>query len=217
MWKTIRGRRAHRVRVLPRCADAKFMQRMLRNDICKKGGIKMTILLDLGINMGTHKNGINSLLERLDGLIRFDGVLSCNVIWHEIIYNLGIDLNQKILSAFDIKDLESKIYGIKSIKVCTNDFTNTACLLFEGDMVAKKDDISSDVAADLASAYKNLNSLQKKIGVEMQISIGFAGVKSLKDNSVLSTFISKSELDKVADHIAPIRNAIDSSIRQITK
>lgn len=179
----------------------------------------MTILLDLGINIETHKNDINSLLERLDWLIRFDGVLSGNVIWHEIIYNLGLDLDKKILSAFDIKDLEYKIYGIKSIKVCINDFTNTACLLFEGDMVAKKGDISSDVAADLASAYKNLNSLQKKIGVEMQISIGFTGVKvkSLKDNSVLSTFISKSELDKIADPIAPIRNAIDSSIRQITK
>ena len=179
----------------------------------------MTISLDLGINMGIHKNAINSLLERLDGLIRFDGVLSGNVIWHEILYNLGIDLDQKILSAFGIKDLESKIYGIKSIKVCTYEFTNNARLLFEGDMVAKKDNISSDVAADLASAYKNINSLQEKTGVEMQISIGFTGVKvkSLKDNSVLSTFISESELDKVDDPIALIRNAIDSSIRQITK
>ena len=179
----------------------------------------MTILLDLGINIGTHKNAINSLLERLNGLIRFDGVLSGNTIWHEIIYNLGIDLDQKILSAFDIKDLESKIYGIKSIKVCTNDFTNNACLLFEGDMVSKKDDISSDVAAALTNAYEELNSLQEKTGVEMQISIGVAGVKvkSLKDNTILSTFISKSELDKVADPITPIRNAIDSSIRQITK
>ena len=179
----------------------------------------MTISLDLGINTGMHKNGINSLLERLDGLIRFDGVLSGNVIWHEIIYNLGIDLDQKILSAFAIKDLESKIYGIKSIKVCTNDFTNNACLLFEGDIVAKKDDISSDVAAALANAYEELNSLQKKTGIEMQISIGFTGVKvkSLKDNTVLSTFISTSELDKVADITEQIRNAIDNSIRQITK
>lgn len=179
----------------------------------------MTISLDLGINTGMHKNGINSLLERLDGLIRFDGVLSGNVIWHQIIYNLGLDLDQKILSAFGIKDLESKIYGIKSIKVCTNDFTNNAYLLFEGDMVAKKDYISSDVAAALANAYEELNSLQEKIGIEMQIIIGFTGVKvkSLKDNTVLSTFISKSELDKVADITATIRNAIDSSIQKITK
>lgn len=179
----------------------------------------MTISLDLGINIGTHKNAINSLLERLDGLIRFDGVLSGNVIWHEIIYNLGIDLDKKILSAFGIKDLESKIYGIKSIKVCTYDFSNNARLLFERDIVAKKDDISSDMAAVLSNAYEELNSLQEKTGVEMQISIGFSGikVKSLKDNSVLSTFISKSELDKVSDPIAPIRNAIDSSIRRITK
>lgn len=179
----------------------------------------MTISLDLGINIVTHKNAINSLLERLDGLIRFDGVLSGNVIWHEIIYNLGIDLDKKILSAFGIKDLESKIYGIKSIKVCTYDFSNNAHLLFERDIVAKKDDISSDIAAALSNAYEELNSLQEKTGVEMQISIGFTGVKvkSLKDNTILSTFISKSELDKVADSIATIRNAIDSSIRQITK
>lgn len=192
---------------------------MLRDDIRKKGGTKMTISLDLGINIGTHKNAINSLLERLDLLIRFDGVLSGNVIWHEIIYNLGIDLDKKILSAFGIKDLESKIYGIKSIKVCTYDFSNNARLLFEGDIVAKKDDISSDIAAALSNTYEELNSLQEKTGVEMQISIGFTGVKvkSLKDNTILSTFISKSELDKVADHITLIRNAIDSSIRQITK
>ena len=80
-------------------------------------------------------------------------------------------------------------------------------------------DLNSDVAAALASAYKDLNSLQEKTGVDMQISIGFTGVKvkSLKDNTVLSKFISKSELDKVADITSPIRNAIDSSIQQITK
>ena len=82
-----------------------------------------------------------------------------------------------------------------------------------------KDNRTNNLAAALANAYEELNSLQEKIGVEMQISIGFTGikVKSLKDNTVLSTFISKSELDKVADPIAPIRNAIDSSIRKITK
>lgn len=79
--------------------------------------------------------------------------------------------------------------------------------------------LNSDLVAALANAYEELNSLQEKTGVEMQISIGFTGVKvkSLKDNTVLSTFISKSELDKVADITALIRNAIDNSIRQITK
>ena len=92
-------------------------------------------------------------------------------------------------------------------------------LLKKGDITVEEDNRTNNLSADLESAYKELNSLQEKIGIDMQISIGFAGikVKSLKDNSVLSTFISKSELDKVADPIAPIRNAIDSSIRQITK
>ena len=78
---------------------------------------------------------------------------------------------------------------------------------------------TNNLAAALANAYEELNSLQEKTGVEMQISIGFTGVKvkSLKDNTVLSKFISKSELDKVADITSPIRNAIDSSIQQITK
>lgn len=79
--------------------------------------------------------------------------------------------------------------------------------------------LNSDLVSALANAYEELNSLQEKTGVEMQISIGFTGVKvkSLKDNTVLSTFISKSELDKVSDITSPIRNAIDSSIQQITK
>ena len=79
--------------------------------------------------------------------------------------------------------------------------------------------LNSDLAAALTNAYEELNSLQEKTGVEMQISIGFTGVKvkSLKDNTVLSKFISKSELDKVDDIAAAIRNAIDSSIQQITK
>ena len=78
---------------------------------------------------------------------------------------------------------------------------------------------TNNLASALTNAYEELNSLQEKTGVEMQISIGFTGVKvkSLKDNTVLSTFISKSELDKVSDITAQIRNAIDSSIQQITK
>ena len=177
----------------------------------------MTISLDLGINTETHKNGINSLLERLDGLIRFDGVLSGNVIWHEIIYNLGIDLDQKILSAFDIKDLESKIYGIKSIKVYTNDFTKNAYLLFEGDMVAKKDDISSDVAEALAKVYEKLNSLQEKAGVKIEANITTNGIniESSKDNLVYCIIIPKCELDEVVDITIPIDNALDTAIKKI--
>lgn len=177
----------------------------------------MTISLDLGINTVTHKNGINSLLERLDGLIRFDGVLSGNVIWHEIIYNLGIDLDQKILSAFDIKDLEYKIYGIKSIKVCTNDFTNNACLLFEGDMAANRDDISRDAAEDLAKVYAKLNSLQEKYGIKIEATITTDGIniESSKDNLVYHIIIPKRELDEVIDITIPIENALDTAIKKI--
>ena len=177
----------------------------------------MIISLDLGINTETHKNGINSLLERLDELIRFDGVLSGNVIWHEIIYNLGLDLDQKILSAFDIKDLEHKIYGIKYIKVCTNDFTNNACLLFEGNMVAKKDDISSDAAEAFAKVYVKLNSLQEKYGVKIDATITTDGIniESSKDNLVYRIIIPKRELDEVVDITISIENALDTAIKKI--
>ena len=82
-----------------------------------------------------------------------------------------------------------------------------------------KDNRTNNLSAALENAYKELNSLQEKTGIEMQISIGFTGVKvkSLKDNTVLSTFITKSELDKASDITSTIRNAINSSIQKITK
>ena len=145
--------------------------------------------------------------------------LSGDTIRFEILYYLGIDYEKEIMNTFGIKYLKTKIYGIKSAELYNDDFDNRAFLLFKGDIVVEEDNRTNNLAAALANAYEELNSLQEKTGVEMQISIGFTGVKvkSLKDNTVLSTFISKSELDKVADITAPIRNAIDNSIQKITK
>ena len=123
------------------------------------------------------------------------------------------------MNAFGIEDLKTKICGIKYAELCNDVFANRIFLLFKGDIFVKKDSSTSDLSDALANVYKELNSLQENTGVEMQISVGFTGVKvkSLKDNTVLSTFVTKSELDKVADITAPIRNAIYSSIQQITK
>lgn len=166
------------------------------------------------------KDNIDALLKKLDVLIQNSGgVLSGDTIRFEILYYLGIDYEKEIMNAFGIKYLKTKIYGIKSAELYNDVFTNRAFLLFKGDIIVEEDNGTNDLAAALANAYEELNSLQEKTGVEMQISIGFAGikVKSLKDNTVLSKFISKSELNKVVDATAPIRNAIDSSIQQITK
>lgn len=166
------------------------------------------------------KDNVDALLKKLDVLIRNSGgVLSGNTIRFEISYYLGIDYEKEVMNAFGIEDLKTKICGIKSAELCNDVFANRTFLLFEGDIIVEEDNRTNNLAAALANAYEELNSLQEKTEVEMQISIGFAGVKvkSLKDNTVLSTFISKSELDKIADPIAPIRSAIDSSIRQITK
>ena len=166
------------------------------------------------------KDNVDALLKKLNALIKNSGgVLSGDTIRFEILYYLGIDYEKEIMNAFGIKHLKTKIYGIKSSELYNDDFANRAFLLFKGDIIAEEYNRTNNLAAALENAYEELNSLQEKTGVEMQISIGFTGVKvkSLKDNTVLSTFISKSELDKVADITAPIRNAIDNSIQQITK
>ena len=165
------------------------------------------------------KDNVDALLKKLNVLIQNScGVLSGYAIRFEILYYLGIDYEKEVMNAFGIKHLKTKIYGIKSAELY-NDAFDDAFLLFKGDIIVEEDNRTNNLAAALANAYEELNSLQEKTGVEMQISIGFTGVKvkSLKDNTVLSTFISKSELDKVADVTAPIRNAIDNSIQQITK
>ena len=165
------------------------------------------------------KDNVDALLKKLNVLIQNSGgVLSGDAIHFEILYYLGIDYEKKVMNAFGIKHLKTKIYGIKSAELY-NDAFDDAFLLFKGDIIVEEDNRANNLAAALANAYEELNSLQEKTGIEMQISIGFTGVKvkSLKDNTVLSTFISKSELDKVADITAPIRNAIDNSIQQITK
>ena len=55
-----------------------------------------------------------------------------------------------------------------------------------------KDNRTNNLSTALENAYKELNSLQEKTGVEMQISIGFTGVKvkSLKDNTLSLQSIS---------------------------
>ena len=166
------------------------------------------------------KDNVDALLKKINVLIQNSGgVLSGDAIRFEIIYYLGIDYEKEVMNAFGIEDLKTQICGIKYAELYNDVFDNRIFLLFEGDIFVKKDSSTSDLVKALGVAYKELNSLQEKIGVEMQISIGFTGakVKSLKDNTVLSTFISKSELDKVADITTPIKNAIDSSIQQITK
>ena len=165
------------------------------------------------------KDSVDALLKKLDVLIQNSGgVLSGDAIRFEILYYLGIDYGKEIMNAFGIKYLKTKIYGIKSAELYNDDFDDTF-LLLKGDIIVEEDNRTNNLASAFANAYEELNSLQEKTGVEMQISIGFTGVKvkSLKDNTVLSTFISKSELDKVANITAPIRNAIYNSIQQITK
>ena len=165
------------------------------------------------------KDNVDALFKKLNVLIQNSGgVLSGDAIRFEILYYLGIDYEKEVMNAFGIKHLKTKIYGIKSAELYNDAFDDTF-LLLKGDIIVEGDNRTNNLASALSNAYEELNSFQEKTGIEMQISIGFTGVKvkSLKDNTVLSKFISKSELDKVADITSPIRNAIDSSIQQITK
>ena len=192
----------------------------LNSDLVRYARIKMKNAIYLNSDLVKYaKDNVDALLKKLNVLIQNSGgVLSGDAIHFEILYYLGIDYEKKVMNAFGIKHLKTKIYGIKSAELY-NDAFDDAFLLFKGDIIVEEDNRANNLAAALANAYEELNSLQEKTGVEMQISIGFTGVKvkSLKDNTVLSTFISKSELDKVDNITEPIRNAIDSSIQQITK
>ena len=192
----------------------------LNSDLVRYARIKMKNAIYLNSDLVRYaKDNVDALLKKLNVLIQNSGgVLSGDAIHFEILYYLGIDYEKEVMNAFGIKHLKTKIYGIKSAELY-NDAFDDAFLLFKGDIIVEEDNRTNNLAAALANAYEELNSLQEKTGVEMQISIGFTGVKvkSLKDNTVLSTFISKSELDKVADITAPLSNAIDNSIKKIIK
>ena len=161
---------------------------------------------------------IDTMLKRFKVLIRAsDGVLSGNIIWNKIFYNLGIDAEKEILDAFDINDLNDEIYGIKSVALYKDPSTYEKFLLFDVDDGNEEEVSTRDAAEAFAKVYAKLNSLQEKNGVKIEANITTDGIniKSSKDNLVYRIIIPKHELDEVVDITIPIENALDTVIKKI--
>lgn len=180
--------------------------------------MKNTIHLSNDLLMQCKKDAINTMLKRFETLIRAtDGVLSGNIIWRKILYNLGIDTEKEILNAFGINDLEAKIYGIKSAVLYKDPSTYETFLLFNIDNGDEEGVSARDAAEAFAKVYAKLNSLQEKAGVKIEATVTTDGIniESSKDNLVYRIIIPKRELDEVVDITMPIENALDTVIKKI--
>lgn len=165
-----------------------------------------------------NRFAIDAMLKRFEVLIRStDGVLSGNIIWRKILHNLGIDTEKEILDAFGINDLETKIYGIKSVVLYKDPSTYETFLLFNVDNGNEEEASTRDAAEAFSKIYAKLNSLQEKYGVKIDATITTDGIniESSKNNLVYRIIILKRELDEVIDITIPIENALDTAIKKI--
>jgi len=191
-------------------------------DICKEGEkeMKNAIHLSSGLLIQCKRDAINAMLKRFEVLIRStDGVLSGNMIWGKILYNLGIDTEKEILDAFGINDLEAKIYGIKSVVLYKDPSTYETFLLFNVDNSDEEEVSTRDAAEAFAKVYTKLNSLQEKYGVKIDATVTTDGIniESSKDNLVYRIIIPKRVLDDVVDITILIENTIDIAIKKVTE
>lgn len=130
-----------------------------------------TLKVDLADN---KMDDINEIIKRLKILTKSNyGVLSGSMIWLEVLQHLGVNAEKEILETFNISDLKTKIYGIKTLKlIAVNTATHSAFLLFKIDENAQKKycDTSSAVM-HLAEIYKDINSLKACSGLETKVRI----------------------------------------------
>lgn len=180
--------------------------------------MKNAIHLSSSLLMQCKRDAINAMLKRFEVLIRStDGVLSGNIIWRKILYNLGIDTEKEILDAFGINDLETKIYGIKSVALYKDPSTYETFLLFNVDDGNEEEVSTRDAAEAFAKVYAKLNSLQKKAGVKIEATITTDGinVESSNENIVYRITIPKRELTESVDITILIENTLDTAIKKI--
>lgn len=180
--------------------------------------MKNAIHLSSNLLMQCKRDAINAMLKRFEVLIRStDGVLSGNIIWRKILYSLGIDTEKEILDAFGINDLETKIYGIKSVMLYKDPSTCETFLLFNVSDGNEEEVSTRDAAEALAKVYAKLNSLQEKAGVKIEATITTDGIdiESPNENIVHRITIPKRELTESVDITIPIENTLDTVIKKI--
>ena len=167
-----------------------------------------TLKVDLADN---RMDDVNELIKRLKILTKSNyGVLSGSMIWLEVLQHLGVNAEKEILEAFNISDLKTKIYGIKTLKlIAVNTATHCAFLLFKIDENAQKKCCdTSSAAMHLAEIYEDINSLKVCSGIETkvriksdEITVGFSEDDPVSNDTVSNMFGILSVLHKELDSI----------------
>ena len=180
--------------------------------------MKNAIHLDHDVTQN-NEDFVRGLCKRFESVIKAtDGVLSGSMIWRNLYHGLGIDTEKDILDAFDIRVLDDRIYGIKSVVLYKDPSTYETFLLFNvGD--ANEEISNRDAAEAFAKVYAKLNSIREETGVKIEAAITTDGmnIKSSKDNLVYRIIIPKRELDASVDITIPIENTIDIAIKKVTE
>lgn len=163
-------------------------------------------------------DSVNVLLRRFESVIKAtDGVLSGSIIWRNFYHGLDIDIKKEILDAFDINDLEDRIYGIKSVVLYKDTSTYETFMLFN--IGNSDEDVSTrDTAEAFAKVYAILNSIQETNGVKIEATITTDGIniESSKDNLIYRIIIPKRELDTSVDITIPIENTLETAIKKLS-
>lgn len=172
----------------------------------------------LKCNLGLCRSyDIEAVLKRFETLIQAtDGVLSGNIIWNKIFHKLGIDAEKEILDAFGIRDLQDKIYGIKSVVLYKDPSTYETFFMFNVYDDEEKID-NSKAAEAFAKVYARLNELQEKTDVKIAAKITTDGIEieASKDDIVYRIIIPKFALDEAVDITIPIENTLDDVMRKM--
>lgn len=147
--------------------------------------IQATLKVDLADN---KIDDVQALIKRLKTLIKSNyGVLSGSMIWMEILHRLGVNAEKEILETFDISDLKTKIYGVRTLKLIgVNTATNSVFLLFKIDENVQKQCGTRNVSVHLAEIYKYIKLIKSEsvLIAEVDITTNNAEINFSKDDPV---------------------------------
>lgn len=121
--------------------------------------------ITLKVDLADHKmDDANALIKRLKTLTKGNyGVLSGSMIWLEVLHHLGVNAEKEILEAFNISDLKTKIYGVRTLQLFgVNTATHSVDLLFKIDESVKKECGIMNVAKHLTEIYEYIKSIKSE-------------------------------------------------------
>lgn len=149
----------------------------------------------LKINLACNKiDDVNALVKRLKILVKSNyGVLSGSMIWLEILHRLGVNAEKEILETFDISDLKTKIYGVRTLKLIgVNTATHSVFLLFNIDENVQKQCGTRNVSVHLVEIYKYIKLIQSEsIPIaEVDITTNSADISFSKDDPVSHNIVA---------------------------